>query len=124
MTGVARHRHRRVIIALRNVIWSHVKWASYLSKITLAVNNFATAVGLAGGEVGGVVSVTDGPDQFMNFLAGESFDGLIVLRLHEDGPGVLSVAEQDPSLPDEMAPTLTPPAPQPCPVAYRPWPAG
>jgi predicted nuclease of predicted toxin-antitoxin system len=38
----------------------------------------------------------------MNFLADESVDGTVVNRLREDGHAVLSVAETEPSLPDEM----------------------
>ena len=37
----------------------------------------------------------------MNFLADESVDHPIVLRLREDGHDVLSVAEMEPSIPDE-----------------------
>jgi hypothetical protein len=37
----------------------------------------------------------------MNFLADESVDGPVVDRLCEDGHDVLSVAETEPSLPDE-----------------------
>jgi predicted nuclease of predicted toxin-antitoxin system len=37
----------------------------------------------------------------MNFLADESVDGPVVDRLREEGHDVLSVAETEPSLPDE-----------------------
>lgn len=37
----------------------------------------------------------------MNFLADESVDGPVVYHLREDGHDVLSVAEMEPSLPDE-----------------------
>jgi predicted nuclease of predicted toxin-antitoxin system len=42
----------------------------------------------------------------MNFLADESVDGPVVVRLREDGHDILSVAEMEPGLPDETVLTM------------------